>query len=276
MVDLCALTRPEPPAATVLIGAYENERTVARAVASILEQTEKSLELIVIDDGSRDGSAAAAEAAIGADPRGRVMRLERNLGIARSLNAGIEAAAAPVVAIQDADDYSEPNRLERQLAVLHADPGVAVVGSRMREVDSAGRELRPRTSFAAGDVGPVLMRFNPIPNGSAAFRRDVARTLGGYDPRYRYATEYDLWLRIAERHRLVALDEELCTRVMGGGNVAARAERAQLAEGIRIRARALRRRRTPRGAGGLLRPALSYALPAPLKRTLRERRGQAP
>lgn len=265
-----------PPAVTVLIGAYENERTVARAVASILGQTERDLELIVIDDGSRDGSSAAAREAIGSDPRGRVMQLESNLGIARSLNAGLEAAAAPVVAIQDADDYSAPNRLERQLAVLAGDPQVAVVGARMREVDDGGRVLRPRTSFAAGDVGPVLLRFNPIPNGSALVRRDAALAVGGYDPRYRYATEYDLWLRLAERHRLAALDEELGTRVMGTGNVAARAERAQLAEGLAIRLRALRRRRTLHGAAGLLRPAISYALPAPLKRALRERRGQAP
>lgn len=267
---------PDTPAVTVLIGAYENEGTVARAVESILGQTEESLELIVIDDGSQDGSAAFAEKAIGKDTRGRVMRLERNLGIAPSLNAGLKAAAAPIVAIQDADDYSAPERLERELAVLAAESEVAVVGSRMQEVDGDGRELRPRTSFAAGDVGPVLMRFNPIPNGSAAFRRDVALELGGYDPRYRYATEYDLWLRIADRHRLFAIDEELCTRVMGGGNVAARAERAQLAEGITIRARSLRRRRSLRGASGLLRPALSYALPASLKRSLRERRSQAP
>jgi glycosyltransferase involved in cell wall biosynthesis len=267
---------PAPPAVTVLIGAYENEGTVARAVESILAQTESNLQLVVIDDGSRDGSAAAAQDAIGADPRGRVMRLERNLGIARSLNAGLEAAAAPVVAIQDADDYSAPDRLERQLAALAADPGIAVVGARMREVDEEGRVLRPRTSFAAGDVGAVLLRFNPIPNGSALIRRDAARAIGGYDPRYRYATEYDLWLRLAERHRLLTLDEELGTRVMGSGNVAARAERAQLAEGLSIRLRALRRRGTLRGASGLLRPAISYALPVPVKRALRERRGQAP
>jgi len=260
----------------VLIGAYENEDTVARAVASILVQTEWNLELIVIDDGSRDGSAAAAQEAIGSDPRGRVMRLERNLGIARSLNAGLEAAAAPFVAIQDADDFSDPNRLERELAAIASEPDVAVVGSRMREVDEQGRELQPRTSFAAGDIGPVLLRFNPIPNGSALIRRDAARAVGGYDPRYRYATEYDLWLRLGERHRLLALDEALGTRVMGGGNVAARAERAQLAEGLAIRLRALRRRRTLQGASGLLRPALSYALPASVKRALRRRRGQAP
>ncbi len=266
---------PDPPVVTVLIGAYENEATVARAVASILAQTETRLELIVIDDGSRDRSADVAREAIGADPRGRVLVLGRNLGIARSLNEGLRAAAAPVVAIQDADDYSEPRRLERQLAALAADPGVAVVGSRMREVDPEGLVLTPRTSFAAGVVNPVLMRFNPIPNGSAALRREPALALGGYDPRYRYATEYDLWLRLAEHHRLLALDEELSTRVMGGGNVAARAERAQLAEGLVIRARALRRRRSLRGAAGLLRPALSYALPIGLKRRLRRSRGQA-
>jgi glycosyltransferase involved in cell wall biosynthesis len=267
---------PDSPAATVLIGAYENERTVARAIASILGQTEQALELIVIDDGSSDGSAAAAQEAIGADPRGRVLRLERNEGIAQSLNTGLRAAAAPVVAVQDADDYSEPERLERQLAALAADPAVAVVGARMREVDGEGRVLRPRTTFTAGDVGSALMRFNPIPNSCAAFRREVALGLGGYDPRYRFATEYDLWLRIAEAHRVVTLDEELCTRVMSGANVAARSERAQTAEAIAIRARALARRRTLRGAGGLLRPALSYVLPTSLKRALRRRRDQAP
>src|SRR4051794_6372059 len=184
------------PAVTVLIGAYDNEPTLPRAIASILGQTESRLELIVIDDGSSDRSAAVAEAAIGSDPRGRVIGLGRNLGIARSLNRGLREAAGPVVAIQDADDYSAPERLERQLALLAADPAVAVVGARMREVDAGDRLLRPRTTFAAGDVGPALPRFNPIPNGSAAMRREVALAAGGYDERYRYAAEYDLWLRI--------------------------------------------------------------------------------
>lgn len=267
---------PDRPAVTVLIGAYDNELTLPRAIASILAQTESNLELIVIDDGSTDRSGAVATEAIGSDPRARVMRLERNVGIARSLNAGLRAGAAPVVAIQDADDHSDPSRLARQLAVLESDPRVAVVGSRMREVDAAGRVLRPRTTFAAGDVGDVLMRFNPIPNSSAAFRCAPALAIGGYDQRYRYVPDHDLWLRLAERHRVVALDEELSTRVMGGANVAVRAERAQIAEGLAIRARALRRRRTLRGAGGLVRPAISYLVPIRAKRALRTLRGQAP
>jgi hypothetical protein len=146
----------------------------------------------------------------------------------------------------------------------------------MREVDPAGRELRPRTAFAPGDVRAVLPRFNPIPNTSAAFRRDLVLAAGGYDPRYRYAMEYDLWLRLAERHVVWALDEVLATRRMSATNVAARAERAQLAEAIAIRLRALRRRRTLRGARGVVLPAISYVTPLPAKRALRRRLGQAP
>jgi glycosyltransferase involved in cell wall biosynthesis len=230
----------------------------------------------VIDDGSSDSTAEEAERAIGGDPRGSVMRLDRNRGIADSLNAGLGRASASLVAIQDADDFSEPQRLARQLEVLEGDESVAVVGARMREIDPSGRELRPRTSFTAGDVGRALMRFNPIPNGCAAFRVEAVRSAGGYDPRYRFAPEYDLWIRLAERYRIVALDEVLATRVMGPGSVAARAERAQTAEAIAIRLRAMRRRRSLRGIEGLLRPSASYLTPLPAKRALRRLRGQAP
>lgn len=259
---------------SVLIGAYDSAPTLRRAIDAILGQTVTDLELIVVDDGSSDDSAAIARST--GDARVRVLEMGRNVGIARSLNAGIEAARAPIVAVQDADDHSEPHRLERQLEALRASPAVAVVGSRMREVDAEGRELEPRTSFAAGDVRPVLMRFNPIPNGCAAFRRDAVLAVGGYDARYRYATEYDLWLRLAERWEVRTLDEVLATRVMGGTNVAARAERAQTREAIAIRLRALRRRRTLRGAGGLAAPLLSLATPTALKRARRRRLGQAP
>lgn len=264
------------PRVTVLIGSYNNAATLDRAIDAVLAQTVRDLELIVIDDGSRDATPAVAQRAMARDPRVRFLPMGRNVGIARSLNEGIRAARAPVVAVQDADDYSAPERLARQLAVLDARPEVAVVGTRMHEVDEAGRRLAPRTSFVAGDVNGALLRFNPIPNTSAAFRREAVLGIGGYDARYRYAMEYDLWLRLAERWTIVALDEPLSTRVMGTSNVAARAERAQTAEAIQIRLRALRRRRTLRGAGGLVIPVVSYLTPTPLKRMRRRWLGQAP
>jgi glycosyltransferase involved in cell wall biosynthesis len=264
------------PRVSVLVGAYDNAATLERAIDSILAQTVTDLELLAIDDGSRDATPQIIARIAARDQRVRPLPMGRNVGISRSLNEGLRAARAPVVAVQDADDFSEPARLERQLAVLDARPEVAVVGSRMHEVDEAGRGLAARTAFAAGEVNHVLAHFNPIPNTSAALRRDVVLALGGYDPRYRYAMEYDLWLRVAEHHVVVALDEPLSTRVMGSANVAARAERAQIAEALAIRAKALARRRTLRGASGLIVPGVAWLTPIPLKRARRRRLGQAP
>jgi len=260
---------------SVLIGAYQNERTLERAARSILAQTVSDLELLIVDDGSTDGTQQVAAGICAVDGRARVLAMGENRGIARSLNAAIEVAAAPLVAIQDADDWSEPARLERQIDVL-ADPEIAVVGCRMHEVDRSGRELAPRTRWATGDVGSLLMRFNPVPNTAAMFRRDAVLAIGGYDPRYRWAPEYDLWLRLAERHRVVALAEVLATREMSDENVAARREREQVGETIVMRLRAMRRRRSVRGAGGLVPPVVSYLTPVSLKRANRRRLGQAP
>jgi glycosyltransferase involved in cell wall biosynthesis len=262
----------QPPRVSVLVGVRDNAATVERAVRSVLEQTIGDLEVIVLDDGSRDASREVVGGIV--DDRLSLVALPHG-GIARTLNEGLRRARAPVVAIQDADDRSDPRRLERQLAVLEAS-GAAVVGCRMREVSPSGRAYRQRTGFAAGELGEVLLRFNPLPNSAAMFRRDAALAAGGYDPRYRYATDYDLWLRLAERHRVVMLDEVLATRTLGAANASARHERAQIAEAIVIRLRAVARRR----AWGSLRhvawPLVTLVAPGPLKRIRRRRRGQAP
>jgi GT2 family glycosyltransferase len=120
------------------------------------------------------------------------------------------------------------------------------------------------------------MRFNPIPNSCAMVRRATVLDAGGFDPRYLYAMDYDLWLRLAERGTIATIDEPLAVRVMGGANVAARKEWAQTAETVRLRIQALRRRHTIRGASGLALPLVSLATPGTLKRARRRRLGQAP
>jgi glycosyltransferase involved in cell wall biosynthesis len=261
------------PEITALIGTWNYAHTLPRAIDSLLSQTVEDLEVLVVDDGSTDATQELMKSLD--DPRIRYEQRPHR-GIAATLNDGVAEARAPYVAVQDADDWSLPGRLERQLSVLRARPEVAVVGSRMREVDEHGRELRPRTMFAPGDVGSKLLRYNPVPNTSAAFRRDVFLELGGYDARYRYAMEYELWMRIAEHHVVHAIDEVLSVRVMHGGNQGAGNERAQMREMLRLQVEALRRRRTLRGAGWLAVPALSLLTPQPLKRALRRRLGQAP
>src|SRR2546430_821014 len=98
-----------------------------------------------------------------------------------------------------------------------------------------------------------------VDDGSTDETREPVRALD--DPRYRYAMDHDLWLRLADSHVVVTLDEVLAVRRMSGTNVAARSERAQLLETLSIRGATLRRRRTLRGGLGLLLPAVSYLTP---------------
>jgi glycosyltransferase involved in cell wall biosynthesis len=255
-----------------VLPAFNAEATVRRAIDSVLAQTMPDFELIVVDDGSEDGTARVVEAVD--DPRVSVLRCPHR-GVPPTLNAGIAEARAPIVAIQDADDFSTPDRLERQLAFLAEHPEVAVVGSRMPEVDAEGRKLTDRAPFEPGDVHDVLMRFNPISNSSATFRRDVVVRLGGYDARYACAHEYDLWLRVSDHHRVWALDEPVAIRTLYGGNLSTRRERTCIRDSIHTRARAMARRRSLRGLSSVLRSAVSFALPTRLKHARRRRRGQA-
>jgi glycosyltransferase involved in cell wall biosynthesis len=261
------------PRVTVLIGCWNNAATLPRAIDSILAQTVSDLELIVVDDGSTDETPALVDAYD--DPRIRRLALE-HMGIARSLNRGLEEAASEVVAFQDADDFSRPERLERQLAVLDRWPDVAVMGCLMDEVDDDGRPLAPRQPRMTGLIGERLIRFNPIPGTCSMIRRSAAHEAGDFDPAFRFAQDYDLWARIAARHELFCLDEVLATRQMHGAAAGSRHERDQIRETLRVRRRLLRRGRNPLAARHLVRPFISLLAPQRLKGAVRRRRDMAP
>ena len=239
---------------------------------SILEQAVDDLELIVADDGSTDDTAELV--ASFDDPRIRYLP-GPHVGISANLNRGLAEARSDYVALLDSDDWALPRRLERQLEVLERRPEVAVVGCRMSEVDEQGRELRPRVTFAAGDINRELLRFNPISNSCAALRRDAALEVGGFDPSYTCTVDWDLWLRLADRWVVHTLDEVLGVRRMHRENISIVREREQIRAGLRTRLATFRRRRTLRGVSGLAPAALSYVTPIPLKRIRRQRLGQA-
>lgn len=261
------------------MAARDEETSVGRAIESILAQTVASWELVLVDDGSRDGTADVARSY--RDERVRVLRTGPR-GLPAALNTGLAVARAPVVARQDADDVSLPHRLERQLDVLARRPEVTVVAAAWRELDAAFRPVRPRTGLVTGDVNAVLHRFNPVVHSTAAFRRDAILALGGYDERLPYAADYDLWLRVVRAGGLIWIDEEeLAVRVMSGVNMSGGHERSHLLEELRVRARDVRARRA---AGERVGPSLvalarrvpMLAVPVAVRRRVRARRGQAP
>jgi len=260
------------PRVSAIIGTWNRAPYLVDAIRSILDQTLEELELIVADDGSTDGTDAVVSGID--DPRVRYLP-GPHVGISRNLNRALEDARAPVIALLDSDDRSYPTRLEKQLAVLDARPDVATVGHRLLEVDEHEQPLNPRTTFASGDVNGALMHFNPISNSCAMIRRDAALAVGGFDPSYRCAVDWDLWLRLADTHTIHVLDEALGVRRMHRDNISVSREREQIQAGLRTRLATLRRRRSLRGAFGLAPAALSLVTPMRLKRMRRRRLGQA-
>jgi hypothetical protein len=183
---------------------YNGARYLRQAVESVLSQTVRELELVVVDDGSRDNSREIVEGFARSDPRVRLISRDGNEGVTSALNEGWRQAAAPYIARLDSDDVALPARLARQLEYLEAQSSVAAVGGAVIWLDGDGRRLATKR-FATSDRGirATLETQSPLAHPAALLRRTALEAVGGY--RLDQAEDYDLWLRLSERWRLANL-----------------------------------------------------------------------
>ncbi len=258
------------PAVAVLLSVHNGAPWVGDAIASVLGQTDRELELIVVDDGSTDATPAVLALAAAGDGRVRVVR-QHHAGLTKALNRALALAAAPLVARLDADDVALPERIARQRAFLEAHPDVGLLGTACREVDAAGRELRvvrPPTDDAA--LRRALIRRNPFVHSSVMLRRALATAAGGYDESLAVAQDYDLWMRLSSSTRLANLTEPLVTRRLVVGRVTALRDDERLRAEARVRWRAVRAGLYPWWCAIFAaRAAVALALPPSLRRALR-------
>jgi glycosyltransferase involved in cell wall biosynthesis len=199
--------RPQPdhsiaqPLVSVLMPCYNAAETIDEAIASVVEQTLPSLELVIVDDGSSDGTAEKAGAWSARDARVRILRQD-HAGIVVALNAGWRACRSAFVARMDADDRSHPERLAKQWARMKADPDLAVV-SCMVEAFPPG-EVRQGFRVYVGwlnglltneDIGRQMFVEAPMAHPSTVIRRAWLDRVGGYQD-HGWPEDYDLWLRL--------------------------------------------------------------------------------
>jgi len=193
-----------PPAITVLIPVYNGEEYLREAVESILNQSFRDFEALIIDDGSTDGSLAILNEFAAQDERVRIISRE-NRGLVATLNEGIEQAKAPLIARMDADDIALPERFALQVAYLTEHPEVVCVGGRYINIDEKNRILTYMDHLPTDDEGvqqALLAGNSVLCHPCTLFRRDDALAVGGYDPETMLAEDLDLWLRLGERGKL--------------------------------------------------------------------------
>jgi glycosyltransferase involved in cell wall biosynthesis len=187
---------PRKPLVTVLLSAFNDGRFLPEAVESILAQTLADFEFLIVDDGSTDGSADYLRGLN--DPRVRLLRNETNIGLTRSLNRGLDAAAGTFVARMDADDVAMPHRLARQVEFLRGRPDVGVVGSSRVLIDERGAVVAAHARAAEDDlrIRWKCLLGNPFAHPTVMLRADVLARHGlRYDASFR-TEDYELWTRL--------------------------------------------------------------------------------
>jgi hypothetical protein len=215
------------PLVSVVLPVHNGERYLAAAIDSVLAQTHRELELIVLDDGSTDGSAAIAASC--RDPRVVLVRNERNLGLVPTLNKGLELARGDFVARMDADDVAEPTRLARQVARFAADASLVALGTAIDFIDAEGRPVGvPRRQVqGAALLRWRLLRGTCVYHPTLMLHRARAGTDAGYSQDFPHAEDYELLLRLSRDHAVDNLPEVLLHQRVHAGSVSARYRDAQ-------------------------------------------------
>jgi glycosyltransferase involved in cell wall biosynthesis len=200
---------PDIPLVSVVMSVFNGERFLREAVESILSQTFRDLEFIIINDGSTDGTAAILDSYVRSDSRVRVFE-QGNKGNAESWNRGCSLARGNYIARMDADDVSLNDRLVRQIEFLEKNPNVGVAGSAVELIDATGRTLcRETRAVEDYEIRRRLLDYCVFAHSTVIFRREAFMSVGGYRKFFVGAIDYDFFLRIAESWKLANLPEVL-------------------------------------------------------------------
>ena len=176
---------------------YNNERYIKEAIESILHQTYQLFEIIITNDGSTDNSLGIIESFN--DNRIRILKNEKNIGLAASLNNGLVQCKGKYIARFDADDKMNSKRLERQLDFLQNNPTIDIVGSHLLWIDGNGDVLRKWNHWPIGidqNIFFIITGNNPVGHPAVLIRKNILDNLGGYNTTFKTSQDIDLWFRL--------------------------------------------------------------------------------
>jgi glycosyltransferase involved in cell wall biosynthesis len=197
----------ERPAVTVLMAVRDGAEFLREAVESILAQTLRGFEFLVVNDGSTDATREIVESY--RDARITMLDNPGPMGLAASLNRGIDRASGGYIARMDCDDVSLPTRLERQAAFMDAHPDIAVCGTWVKTIGARDGDIW-KFPAANAAIRSSLLFHSPLAHPSVMLRKRAldARALR-YDPAYDKAQDYDLWVRCSPYLRFANIEETL-------------------------------------------------------------------
>ena len=202
------------PHFSVIIPLYNKAPYVRKTVESVLGQTLGDYELIIIDNGSNDGSSEIV--AEFTDPRVRIVRLEENVGVSNARNKGVSLSTSPYITFLDADDWWEPTFLEEMAGLIERHPNAGIYGTSYWMVKNSKKRLAPigvDDGFTEGEINYCTVYAKtlcmPLTSITVAIPRAVFDEAGGFKPHLKLGEDFDLWIRIALKYKVVFLNKPL-------------------------------------------------------------------
>lgn len=231
---------------SVVIPAFNAQQFIAKTVESVLSQTFREIEVVIVDDASTDSTFSIISAIAKKDGRVRVYRNDRNLGTIRTLNRAIEHSVGRYIARMDADDLSDPARIEKQLALLKAHPDVGIVGCGLLIINEVRSErstiVRPCDD---GSLRLEMAKYTPI-GANCMIRRSVLEEVGLFDTEIGAEEELEIMIRIARKAKLACIPDILYTYFIRstGRSISSRKLKKKIVM-IRLNMRAIRELELP-------------------------------
>jgi glycosyltransferase involved in cell wall biosynthesis len=234
------LSNSEHPLVSIIIPAYNHGSYIRHAIESIINQTFSRWELIIIDDGSVDGTEKIVDK-YSDQPNIQVLHQE-NQGLSASLNRGLDLAQGRYFGFLPSDDLFYPEKLDIQVRWLEARPDVAALAGYQTLIDHDGQPLTDHHVQNWFDVSPIsredfllgLLERNFVSAPSVLLRTEILRDLGGFDPDYIFTQDYDLWFRLLKHYEMKVLPKPVVYYRWHGGNLTYKATPATEAERARV------------------------------------------
>jgi len=195
---------------SVVMGVYNGELYLADTINSVLEQTFKDFEFVIVNDGSTDNTQLILDEYKRRDERIRIINNERNIGLTKSLNRGVWESQGKYIARIDVGDTCHKERFEKQIAFMEKNDTVGVVGSWGLFIDKQGEHIyifKPPTDKDL--IKKQLLSKSVLLHPSAMIKRDILMAVGGYNEKYYTGQEQELWIRMSKICDLANIPEVL-------------------------------------------------------------------
>jgi len=254
------------------MSVYNGQKYLRQAIDSVLNQSFRDFEFIIIDDGSTDKSPQILAKYQNKDSRIRVVH-QRNLGLTKSLNKAIKLARGKYLARIDADDLAYDSRFEKQVRFLEKHPKIGLIGSRVNIIDEKGKIIG-KLSYPIEDhvIRKHLIWHNPFCHSSVMLRKEVIKKTGSYSESFICAQDYDLWMRISKYTQLANLPEILGAWRSGKEAITSRRNFYQIKANLRVQKKAIKDDLYPwYYAIFLLRTCLLFIFPLWLRNLIKKR-----